>query len=498
MGFGDDGAKNSSIIGTDTVMARPRNFSLPFPRSYFARLEERLAGIFRDTAGGTLITFALVGGMLTVTAGGGIDVYRQQQQRAVLQSVADAAVMAGAIRADNGDSDATVQNTVKTYITTNFDTRYSVTSTVTTQINSGLGQVSTQVTSAIPTTFLKMLGIGTLKLETKAAASYGGSLMEVALAMDVTGSMYGTKLADAKSAAKSLLSILFTVPGTNQVNTKVKVGLVPFARYVNVGTGTRGQSWLSVPNDTSVTTNQCWQEDVGGYCAATKTVNSTCSNDGATYPCSWEECTSWVSGTQTTVCGPVTNTSTWYGCVGSRNYPADLQVEANAANPVPGLMDVWCNATLTRLSQDQTALNAAIDGLSASDETYIAPGMLWAWRVVSHKQPFADGNPDTTKTKKAIILMTDGYNTVSASYPAHWNTDTADSNSVLAKTCANAKADGITVFTVAFQVTDPTIKSILTSCATSASYFFDSSNSTQLTEAFKKIGSQLSARRLVY
>ncbi len=456
------------------------------------------AGFIKNTCGGTAVTFAIVTLMLAVVGGSGIDFYRMQQQKAVLQSVADAAVMAGAIRADAGDDTGAVQVTVKTYVQSNFDTRYAVTSSITTTVDSSTGQVATLVDSKISTTFMKMIGISNMNLEVKAAATYGGSSLEVALAMDVTGSMDGAKLAAAKTAAKNLATTLFTVPGTTQTNSKVKIGLVPFARYVNIGTSYRGQSWLSVPNDSSTTTNQCWQEDVGGYCAATKPVSTTCYNDGTPYACSWDECTNWVSGTIKNVCGPVTTTSTWYGCVGSRNYPADLQAEASAASPIPGLMDVGCNTQLLRLTKDQATVNAAIDGLSAWDETYIAPGMLWAWRVLSSKAPFADGSSDPVKTRKAIILMTDGFNTVSASYPGHWGSDTTDSNSVLAKTCANAKADGIAVYTVAFQVSDATIKSILTNCASKAGNFYDSADTSQLLDAFKQIAAQLSARRLVY
>lgn len=457
-----------------------------------------LSRLLGDVGGGTVVTFAIVTLMLAVVGGSGVDFYRLQQQKAVLQSVADAAVMAGATRADAGDDADAVKNTVKTYVQTNFDARYSVSSGITTTVDSSVGQIGTKVTTTISTTFMKMLGITTMSLEAKAAATYGGSSLEVALAMDVTGSMDGAKLAAAKTAAKNLATTLFTVPGTSQTNSKVKIGLVPFARYVNIGTSYRGQSWLSVPNDSSTTSTQCWQEDVGGYCAATKLVSTTCYNDGTPYTCSWNECTNWVSGTIKNVCAPVTTTSSWYGCVGSRNYPADLQADASASSPIPGIMDASCNSPLLRLTKDQSAVNAAIDGLSAWDETYIAPGMLWAWRVLSSKAPFADGSSDTVKTRKAIILMTDGFNTVSASYPAHWGSDTADSNSVLAKTCANAKAEGIAIYTVAFQVSDPTIKSILTTCATKAGNFYDSADTSQLLDAFKQIAAQLSARRLVY
>ena len=68
----------------------------------------------------------------------------------------------------------------------------------------------------------------------------------------------------------------------------------------------------------------------------------------------------------------------------------------------------------------------------------------------------------------------------------------------LAKTCANTKADDITIFTIAFEVTDTKIKQILKACASAEPYFYDSNNAQQMKDAFKKIGAQLTARRLVY
>jgi len=448
--------------------------------------------------GATAVTFALVALPLVVATGAGADFYAMHQRRVDLQSTVDGAVMAGAMKADEGAATDVITKTVADYVAASFDKRFNATSTVSTTVDTKLDQVGTTVSSTMNTTFLKVIGIKTLTYNAKAAANYGGGLLEVAMAIDVTGSMDGAKLTAAKAAAKDLVKTLFTVPGTNKTNDKVRIAFVPFARYVNIGTGYRGQPWLDVGADKTWTTTECGNQEVGGYCAATRKVSTTCYNDGTPYACSWDECTKWVSGKTKYVCNQVQHSTTWYGCVGSRAAPADLQAEASASSKIPGLMDTWCNAALVRLTKNQGTLVSAIDGLYAWDETYIAPGMLWAWRLLSSKPPFADGSTNTTTTKKAIILMTDGANTLSATPPYHWGTNITDSNTTLTKTCTNAKADNIAIFTIAFDVTDAGIKSILTNCATSSSYFFDAANVSQMQAAFKQIGAQLSSRRLVY
>ncbi len=454
--------------------------------------------LWRDRSGATAVTFAMILLPTVVALGGGMDIFAMWKRQVDLQSSVDGAVMNGAIKADEGGSTGVVQTAVKDYVTKTFDTPFKANTTLTTTVDSNLGQVGTSAVSKMDTTFLKIIGISTLTLTAKAAATYGGGLLEVALAIDVTGSMEGAKLTAAKAAAKDLVQTLYTVPGTNKVNDKVRMGLVPFARYVNIGTSHRGQSWLDVSAEKKWKQYDCWDTWPGGYCKKWVHKTGTCYNDGTPYTCSWDDCQEWADVPTVKVCAWNNYETKWYGCVGSRTYPADLQAEATSASKVPGLMDTWCNAELVRLTKVQGNMISAIENLSAYEETYIAPGMLWAWRVLSSKQPFADGSADSIKTKKAIILMTDGANTVSSTAPGHWGNDVADSNATLTKTCTNVKADGIAIYTIAFQVTDPTIKSILTNCASNSSYFFDSTNVSQMQSAFKQIGSQLSSRRLVY
>jgi hypothetical protein len=134
--------------------------------------------------------------------------------------------------------------------------------------------------------------------------------------------------------------------------------------------------------------------------------------------------------------------------------------------------------------------------MTANGETYIAPGLLWGWRLLSHNPPFADGLP-AGSAKKILVLMTDGANTYSASYPEHHNTDVAAANDKLAKVCAAAKTGGLTLYTIAFQVTDTTIQNVLSQCATGVPYYYNAQTNADLQAAFTSIGAQLTNLRLV-
>ena len=93
--------------------------------------------------------------------------------------------------------------------------------------------------------------------------------VEIALALDTTASMgaltgtsssdldpsgtyFSTPIADLsrmdalKFAATSFTSTLFNNPN---LKSRLKISVVPFNTYVNVGLSQRGASWLDVPDD---------------------------------------------------------------------------------------------------------------------------------------------------------------------------------------------------------------------------------------------------------
>lgn len=95
-----------------------------------------------------------------------------------------------------------------------------------------------------------------------------------------------------------------------------------------------------------------------------------------------------------------------------------------------------------------------------------------------------------------MIIMTDGENTPQ-DYGDPFGTEKANEMEVAA--CADMKAQGITIYTVAFDISDSAAKP-LKECATSAKHYFSSSKSEGLIAIFGKIGSDLAngTPRLLY
>jgi hypothetical protein len=84
--------------------------------------------------------------------------------------------------------------------------------------------------------------------------------------------------------------------------------------------------------------------------------------------------------------------------------------------------------------------------------------------------------------------MTDGENTP-GDYGDPFNTTTA--NTMQEATCTEMKKNGITIFAVAFDISDSAAKP-LKNCASSPKHYFSSTTSVGMSEIFKQIGGSLS------
>jgi Flp pilus assembly protein TadG len=395
-------------------------------------------GFWKDTTGNIGILAALALIPILLVTGAAIDFGRANYARTVLQGAVDAAALAGGASKDK--SPARLQTIVEQYVMANHAQQVlQYVSKISQSIDSNAGTFNVEVDGKLPTSFMAIAGIKTMDIGARSQVNLGAQALEIAMVLDNTGSMAGTKIANLKTAANNLVNIVEKEAASY---SDTKFAVVPFAEYVNVGAGFGLASWL----------------DKSGIGSAT-----------------------------------------WNGCVGSRPQPFDLTL-GNASKLYPAVAGVPCNTQLLPLTADLAAVRSRINLMTATGSTYIPTGLLWGWNVLDSVAPFTEGRTKaqmkTLKGRKALILMTDGENTISPTYPAHDGIDTAASNDNLASICKNVKKDDIEVFTVSFMVPSPMIKGILEDCATSPANYFDADNSTELYSAFTDIARELAAVRL--
>ncbi len=184
------------------------------------------------------------------------------------------------------------------------------------------------------------------------------------------------------------------------------------------------------------------------------------------------------------------------------------------------------------LTADTTTLANAVANLSYNDAggTINAEGLMWGWRVLSPAAPFSEGAAYGS-VKKYLVLMSDGKNEFTennidgnvmySDYTAYgylaqyetrlsmgvegiWEgkkvrtfeegTSYLDERFKLA--CTNAKAAGITIFTVLFREDDANAKALMQECASEPDYAYYASNSSALVGVFSQLAQKLQNLRL--
>ena len=147
------------------------------------------------------------------------------------------------------------------------------------------------------------------------------------------------------------------------------------------------------------------------------------------------------------------------------------------------------------LTWNKSQVTGFTNGLVAVDGTYSVDAMDWAVkRVTGSGEVNAHFSKNGSKDPlKFIVFMTDGEHDTGQS----WKDDYADKTTK--EHCADAKAKGVTIFSVAFQAPERG-RRLLEDCAFSAKHYYDAQSAEELLEAFTDIGKEASKQktRLIY
>lgn len=287
-----------------------------------------------------------------------------------------------------------------------------------------------------------------------------------------------------------------------EYDADTRVAVVPFSNYVNVGLSRRNENWINVPLDETVNVpaGECYMSQPT-TCTAYETRTNTYESDGVERSNTYEACVSRENdGPEVEVC-PAARTYEieWHGCIGSRSGLYN-KTAAYRGQRIPGIMGETCGEEILELTDDMNAIKTKINSLTASKDTYIPIGLINGWRMLDADRPFQSLSNKEEKRKRALILMTDGKNTLSLNDPyldgKHAGSDADEANELTSELCENINAAGIDIWTVAYNFDDAVSKKMLSDCATSTGQFFDASDQNQLMTAFEEIGKSLFTARL--
>jgi Flp pilus assembly protein TadG len=477
----------------------------------------------RNKAGNFAMLTAIALPMLLSAAALGLDMTNVLRTKTELQDANDAAVLFAARHFKETRRQPT-QAQVRAALQANFI--FEVTASKLT-FNVQKTEFTLESVAKTKTFLMGYFGESRIKYEVVSKAGLGFSeTLEFALALDTTGSMSVDGKMDAlKSAANGFIDVMWDA---RSKGADVRGAIVPFAQYVNVGVSRRREAWISVPadEDTRKTVTVCRREapvvgqtNCRNECWPASTINHpgrgpNCSTNDGVRSCDGGE-SPWtenraagcdnrcdpVYGAEQDVCGPETSGQliTWHGCVGSRAYPLNVR-DGDYRNRIPGLLGITCSDEVQPLTASSSVLRDKINALSPSGETYMPEGVMWGTRMLTTQTPFREGKTSGgggRPVRKALIVMTDGMNTLSPDGMFHTNTDTAQANIYTAEACDEAKRQAMDVFTISFGAgVNSDVQSMLATCASNPDQYFHAANGAALTKAFQDIADALLSIRL--
>lgn len=466
----------------------------------------RLLARFRqDRSGNTAILFAMMAVVLMLCVGAAVDIGRWLHARDQTVAAIDAALLAGGryLQTESKDTAGAI-NIAKKFYNENVTSRIPVTDdTVTFTVADNNMAITASGNAYIKTPFLQLASIDKLPLIESGTAEFskaeiavggnGGENLEIAMMLDVTGSMAGQKLKDLKDAAKDLIDI---VVWKDQSEYTSKVALVPFSEDVRLPTTAALNKARGTGLDATKTISNGWYGSTTYYL-------SDCVVERA----GSQRYTDAAPAAGQYVMAHYTQTYTQSG--GGGGYGWGYGGGWGSGGSKTGVCTIPAGSEVQPLTNDRDTLIDKIDGLSASGGTAGQLGTAWAWYTLSpnwsslwpaQNRPEAYG---TEKLQKIAILMTDG------EYNAQYSSD-----GILvdygASTCPNAangcsaqqakalctamKAEGITVYTVGFALGgNQNAINTLNQCATDPTKFYNAEDGEQLKQAFRDIALRLSS-----
>ena len=417
---------------------------------------------WRDRRGNYGMMMAVLAPMLLLGAGFGINIAQVSNARSNLLAALDSAVTSTARDLTTGTiEEKDARKSVEAFLFANGTRSFAELDRLKLEsvaIDKARSTVTAQASVVVDVAFPLFGASNRQKINTESAAIYSDKKIEVAMMLDITGSMAGLKLKDLKAAAANAVTLLLS--SNKAGNERVRVALVPYADAVNAG-------------------------------PLSHTVYVEADRHSPSQP---GELASHllVSGGGGDVCGTDRE-----GTYQFRDDGPDVSMVNRDYR-----LQFCPAAQLMPLTHDSTSLLGRIDALVADSRGYTAGqiGIQWSWYMLSPKwgkvmeasaQPLAYHDK---KVAKYAILMTDGeFNTAFADV-SHGSTVRAQnvkSRSYAERLCTEMKKQGIDVFTVGFKLNEAAAKNVMKNCSSpdtgSIRHYFEASTGKELNDAFTEI-----------
>ncbi|RWC24556.1 TadE/TadG family type IV pilus assembly protein [Mesorhizobium sp.] len=477
----------------------------------YGGLVHAVGGFARDRGGNFAVLFGLSASVLALAVGFSVNVSQLYNARSSLQSVVDAAVTSTARDLTTGATkEADANTSVQAFLDANstagmLQANQIVLDRLTVDRTAKTVQADAHVDVAL---YFPIFGTGDVKRVTASTtALYSDKTVEVAMMLDITGSMRPRgkvdKIADLRAAAKNAVRTM--LQNQDPKNPRIRVAIVPYASGVNAGklaeniyAEKQGSSELPPVAGSPLLvakTGKTLLPSFGDYISIVGAAMPRPDN------CATER-KDKNGNADMSADGPDTVRTDREG----KKYYALV----NRDDHLGGGMNRCPDAEMIPLTADSNALLESIDDFRADGYTAGAIAIQWTyymlspqWRTAIRNAGLGKGASDANPKKiaKVAILMTDGqFNTAFAgagdSYNGQGNLARGNAETL----CGNMKNDGIEIFTIGFDLDDKDMsaterdqaKAVLKDCSSKDAsadkrHFFDVSTGAELDEAFQEI-----------
>ena len=501
-----------------------------------------LGRLLRDRRGAVAMLAGLSIIPLLLMAGAAIDLTRLYILHSRLVTAVDSAALAGARVINELDRDAQIQRWFwanftrdRPGVTTGFLGAEVTTFSI--SVDETSRAVRVRVRAALPTTVLRLFGQDSLLASVDQTARRQDRGMEIALVLDVTGSMAGSQMTALRDSAAELVNIIY---GPNETIPNLWVSVVPYTSTVNIGRGRTG--WLAAGSlNASAYGSTVWRGCVFARYQNREDESDTPPSIAPFRPFLWPS----TYGRYSPNLGDNEWTNTTITEPNPESPPSDATQNAlgnNARGP-----NLGCGRAILPLTAARSTVLNEIANLRATHRggTIANLGLQMGWATISPRWRGQWGsatlpqNYDTPYMDKVLVLMTDGNNEwydwpegapgacrTSGSSPPCRSTYRSDGdadmtaygrlrenrlglasvthanalaeiNARMSRMCTSIKANGVILYTITFNVSNSTTRDLYRNCATQPEYYFNSPDATSLRAAFREIAGQLANLRLV-
>ena len=244
--------------------------------------------------------------------------------------------------------------------------------------------------------------------------------------------------------------------------------------------------------------NGCYTTVTGSSASCGSNTVCTCTGTGSS-----KICHLWRGDGTAATAAAAPARSTWTGCVNDRDQDYDTKNTApgsGSSSPSSQFYaEQWSGclpATVFPMSNQWQTLKDQITAMSPSGNTNQSVGMAWGWQSLSTTNGPIAAPPKASNYiyKDYIVLLSDGLNTQN-----RWSTSQSDIDARQEILCQNVKGDTtnpVTIFTIQVNINSKDAKSqVLQDCATNGNFQMIT-KSSDTSDAFKNILTQISKLRV--